>query len=194
MKNQDEIEDRIRALLVAELDRRVRLAHRRLPTRCVHNHQQELDPRPKVEDEPNQGYNRVDRRHLPVVPTMGLCMLGADGPETWQGTICEDEIDAQRCPTFTPIESKDEILANLKVDLANFGWIQEHLPELYGLLWVLDTGVLHQSLPWWKRLWFRFLRVRLEPVAPGFDITRALPMPTQDPPDQEGSDDGISSP
>jgi len=175
VKSQSEIQDRVRAILVAELDRRVGEAHQRLPHRCVHNHLQELDPRPRVEDEPNPSYNRLDRRYLPVVPAMGLCMLGADGPETWQGTICEDPIDAQRCPVFTPIESKDDILTNLKRDLDDFGWIQANLPELYGLLWTLDSGLFHFVLPWWKRLWFWALRIRIEPLASDFDIRRALP-------------------
>lgn len=176
MKAQEEIEARIRGLLIAELDRRVESAHRRLPARCIHHHYQELDPRPKVVDETNPGYNRVDRRYLPVVNAIGLCMLGAEEVAKWQGTICEDTIDAQRCPDFTPFESKDAILSNLARDLEDHAWVRDNMPELYGLVWVLD-GAWETTLPWWKRLWFRLLRVRLEPIAPSFDITRALPAP-----------------
>lgn len=192
MKAQAEVEDRVRALLVAELDRRVELAHQRLPVRCVHHRQQELDPRAKLEDEPNPGYNRVDRRHLPVVPTMGFCGIGIDDAETWEMNICEDPIDAQRCPDFTPNETREEILAHLKQDLDDFGWIQANMPELYGLLWVLDTGLLHEQLPWWKRLWFRFLRIRLEPVRSNHDVLRALP-PAPPPEELREDDDGLSS-
>jgi hypothetical protein len=116
-------------------------------------------------------------------------MLGVEDPEHWDMRICEDDSDAQQCPTFTPIETKESTLAHLVEALADPEWVRENLPELYGLLWVLDTDRLHQSLPWWKRLWFRFLRIRLEPVAPGLDLTRMLPMPTKDP--EEGGADGI---
>lgn len=190
MKTREEIEDRIRALLALELDRRVVLASRRLPARCIHNHQQELDPRPQIEEEPNPSYNRVDRRHLPVINKMGLCMLGAETPEAWGGTICEDAIDAQRCPTFTPFETKDNLLENFHEDLSDVAWVERHMPEVYGLLWVLDEGALHLALPWWKRWWFRWLRVRVEPIAPPFDLARLLPPPQE----KTEDDDGISSP
>lgn len=185
MKTLSEIESRIRGLLAEEFDRRVEEAHLRLPSRCVHNHRQELDPRKRVEDEPNPSYNRVDRYHLPVVNKTGLCMLGADSPEDWQGTICEDPIDAQRCPSFTAIETKSEIYTNFMRDLTLEGWIAKYMPETAALLWVLEAERLYLRVPWWKRLWFRLLRVRLEPLAPDYEIVKALGQGLQE------SDDGV---
>ena len=164
MKTQQDVQDKLRALLVAELDRRVVIAHKRLPVRCVHNHRQQLDPRKNMEDEPNPSYNRIDRRRLPVVNEMGLCMLGSENPEEWPGTICEDPIDAQRCPDFTPIQTKEEMLAGFTEQLKDAEWVSENLPDVQALLWVLDDAPANYHLPWWKRIAYRFLRIRVEPV------------------------------
>lgn len=164
MKTNAEVQDRVRSLLIQELDRRVAEAHLRLPHRCIHNHQQELDPRKNDLGETNPSYNRIDRRYLPVVSKMGLCMLGAENPEDWPGNICEDPIDAQRCPYFTPTESKEQIYETFQNDLRDPEWVSAHLPEVYGLLWVLGEELANYHVPWWKRILYAFLRIRLEPV------------------------------
>lgn len=165
MKTQAEIQKRLRAIFLGELDRREAEAQLRLPVRCVHNHQQELDPRPNIQGEPNPSFNRVDRRHLPVVRTMGLCMLGAAHPNSWPGDICEEPIDAQRCPSFTPHQSKDELLAQFKAEILDPVWLEAHLPEAYVLLWVLEEDTTPNfTLPLWKRVLFYFLRIRIEPL------------------------------
>jgi hypothetical protein len=175
MKTDDEVMARIRALLLVEFDRRIEHAQRRLPNRCVHNHRQELDPRKAVEDEPNLSYNRVDRRRLPVVNTMGLCMLGAENPEEWPGNICEDPIDAQRCPYFDPLQTKDALLAEFQEQLKDYQWVEENLPDVYALLWVLSDIFANFHLPWWKRVLFWFLKIRVEPVRSGPDMMHLLP-------------------
>jgi hypothetical protein len=178
MKTQSQITDRIRFLLVQELDRRVDEASRRLPHLCTHNHQQPLDTRKLVEGSPNDSFNRVaDSRGLPVVQTMGLCMLGAEHPDQWQGNICEDPIDAQRCPYFTPTQTKETLEENFRRDVENVEWVSSHMPEMYGLFWALDTEVSKVRIPWWKRLWYRMLRIRVEPVQPSYDIAKLLEAP-----------------
>ncbi len=174
MKNLDDIKARLRGLITQELDYRVEIATRRLPARCIHNHQQELDPRSEVLDEPNPSYNRIDRRHLPVVNKIGLCMLGAENPDEWPGNICEDAIDAQRCPDFTPIQSKPELLEELLGQLKDDVWVEVNLPAVHSLLWVLDDTIANYHLPWWKQLWFRVLRIRVEPVQTR-DVLKLLP-------------------
>lgn len=175
MKSHSAIQDRIRYLLLDEFDRRVAQAHKRLPNRCQHNHRQELDPRKQVEDEPNPSYNRVDRRRLPVVNEIGLCMLGSENPEEWPGNICEDPIDAERCPYFDPSQTKDGLLAEFTTQLGDLDWIQENLPDVYALLWVLDDdSPRNYNLPWWKRVAFWFLRIRVEPVRT-HDVLKLLP-------------------
>lgn len=178
MRSAVEIEDRIRKLLSEELDRRVSEATRRTPTLCLHNHRQALDTRKRVEDAPNEGYNRTtDKRGLPVLQTIGLCMLGAEEPDDWNGTICEDEIDARRCPYFDPNAKKDDLLRDFLVQLADLEWLQANMPEVAALYWVIGSTRASVRLPWWKRIWYRFRRIQVEPQLPPFDPEKLLPPP-----------------
>lgn len=159
MKTQADIRSRARHLLTVELDRRVSLAEQRLPGHCVHNYRHPVDVRKKVDGEVNENYNRIA---LPVIQqSIGLCTLGMEKPEEWNGTICEDPIDAQRCPYFTSKVSKDDIQKDFDSEVNDLGWLQQNLPEVYGLLWVLSEPV---TIPLWKKLWFFLLRIRTEPL------------------------------
>ncbi len=179
MKTQADIEDRIRFLLSEELTRRVREAETRLPHLCVHNHRQPLDTRKTVEDMPNETFNRTSDQHgLPVVQTIGLCMLGSDNIEEWPGNICEEPIDAARCPYFKSTVSKAEVWQQFKVHIEDLAWVQANLPELYGLLWVLDDA-RSPDLPWGKRAWFKFLRIHVQPVVSN-DAPALLPAAPED--------------
>ena len=177
MREQAEIERKLKGLLCEELDRRLYQSTRRLPTKCTHNHRQPLDHRKTVNGEPNPNYNRIsssagDRRHLDVVPvekTLGLCMLNAKGLDDWQGAICEDPIDAQRCPYFTPKQSPGEVYDQYVKDLQTL----KLTGEMQALLWVLgDSESMylpgenpHLSIPWWKKFWFKYiLKVNYEPL------------------------------
>jgi hypothetical protein len=156
----------MQTLVVAEIDARFKAATKRLPHMCVHNHRHPLDVRKKVEDEVNEMYNRLEKGpRLPVVNTMGLCMLGAESPEEWPGNICEDPIDAQRCPWFTPLVSRDSIIENFSTQLKDLEWVRQAMPELYTLMWVLEAS--RTKLPWWTRLWCWFARdIVVEPILP----------------------------
>lgn len=176
MRSAAEIEDRIRFLLCAELDRRVEESTRRKPRLCTHNHRQPLDTRPTVDGDTNDTFNRTtDRRGLPVVQTIGLCMLGANDLENWPGTICEDDIDARRCPYFDPIRKKTDLWQELAVQITDPAWLCANMPEVSALYWVLDAETARVRLPWWKRLWFRVLRINVEPVLPPYDAAHLLP-------------------
>lgn len=170
MKSESEIKQCVKRLLSTELDRRVAEATTRLPHMCVHNHRQALDVRKRVADEPNANYNRVS---LPAAPVIGLCMLGAETPEEWQGNICEDPIDAERCPFFTPKLNRSEIWSKFREEVSDAEWLKGHLPEVYALCWVL--GGFDQSLPWWKKLWFKLVRLEVPPVKPSVDPVALLP-------------------
>lgn len=175
MRNKADVESRIQYLLVQELNVRVQIAGRRLPHLCVHNHRQPLDVRKTVEGEHNEEYNRITRGpSLPVVSTIGLCMLGAENPSEWPGNICEDPIDAQRCPYFTPKIDKQTLWNGFAEQIRNAEWLQEHMPEVYGLLWSLNVAAL-PSLPWWKRVWYWILRIPIEPMVPHEDPVNLLP-------------------
>lgn len=177
MKTDTEIRERVRGLLVQELDRRVDEAHRRLPRRCTFNHRQVLDTRKAVDGEPNENFNRLaSLRHLPMVPTIGLCMYGAEDPEQWNGAICEDPIDAQKCPLFVPRQTKKQLLEEFQEQLATEGWVQENMPDVAVLLWALDAAeATWVRLPWWTYLWYRFiLRIQIEPVCNVPDSSQLL--------------------
>ena len=161
MKKESEIQDRIRFLLTREVDRRVTDARTKLPHKCKNNHRQPLDVRKKIAGEPNENYNRVEiGRHLPVI---GLCMLGASDPTQWNGTICEDPIDAQRCQDFDPIDTREGIIKLFDDQIKDLVWVGENLPEVYKLLWALDS-VTMPRLPWWKALWFKFIGIRPDAI------------------------------
>ncbi len=169
MKSPDAIRDRVRFLLTEELDRRQAEAQRRLPHLCSHNRRHSLDHRKTVGGDPNPSWNHISRYdgdqkvHLPVQQTMGLCFYGADSPEDWQGTICEDPIDAQRCPLFDALTSKEEVLYLFTRDTSDLHWLREHMPEVYSLLWVLDEPEVI-TVPWWRRVLYRLLRWNPEPL------------------------------
>jgi hypothetical protein len=186
MRTKSEIEDRIRFLLVRELERRVQKAIERLPHRCVYNHRQPLDTRKTVEDETNPYYNRItmgidlDGNPVPVHQTIGLCTYkeestGYDAQARL--IICEDPVDAQSCPLFFPRKSKSELWAEYREQISNLAWLQENLPEVYGLYWALESEA-EMRAPWWARLLYYFLRIRPEPLRMPTELVKLLPPPT----------------
>ena len=170
MKDPTEILTRARELVHAEREQRLSEAQRRLPHHCVHNHRQPLDVRRTVEGEPNPTFNRVSAEGT---QTIGLCMLGSNDPEEWQGTICEDPIDAQRCPFYTTMVNELEVLETLRQDLANPEWLGQNMPELSALLWVLDSQSL-PSLSWFRRFLLKFRSFKIEPLRPAPDPAKLL--------------------
>lgn len=139
MKRDEEIQDHIRGLLDEEFQRRLHVAEERLPTSCQHNYRQPLDTRKLVDGEENPLYNRI---RLPVVQSIGLCMYGSEDPQNWPGTICEDPIDAVRCPpqAFTPRFTAEQIRMEFEAQIKNLEWVRSNLPEVHSLLWVLGDG------------------------------------------------------
>lgn len=156
MRSDTEVQDRIRYLLTLEVDRRIAEATARLPHLCRHNLRHPLDVRKEVAGDRNLQYNRLAGKSL---PTIGLCMLGAEDPTSWPSNICEDPIDAKRCPYFTPMVNKEEVEAQFKSQIRDLKWVGDNLPEVYGLLWALGSTTV-PNLPWWKALLFRFLQIR----------------------------------
>lgn len=171
MKTQAEVVARAKSLVSTELDRRLALARQRLPHRCIHNHRQAIDSRKTVEGEANPTYNTIAADGS---PTIGLCMLGANNPEDWRGTICEDPIDAQRCPDFTPGQNLEQILTSFRSELADPEWVNVHMPSLAALMWVLDEQA-PPRLGFFRRFLLSFTRIQLEPVQPKVDLTLLLP-------------------
>lgn len=169
MRTRFEVESRLQGLLCEELDRRLHSISLRLPHNCTHNHRQPLDHRPFVDGEANPSFNRVTQgRKLPVAQTLGLCMLGSEDVEHWPGSICEDPIDAQRCPYFNPRHTRQQAYEDLLSDLQ-----KGDLPgEIQALAWVVGQP---PKLPWWKKLWAMIRRTSYEPLAPSEDVLALLP-------------------
>lgn len=172
MKTSKEIEARIRSRLVDELARRLRASGSRIPTNCVHNHRHTLDSRKRTEGEGNPLYNRIE---TPNGQTIGLCMLGSDTPEEWSGNICEDIVDAQRCPYFNLAKSKEAVLKEFSDQIADITWLEKELPDVASLVWALERPV---KLSLMARLKAWLFRVKVEPLTP-VDSTRLLPSPNE---------------
>ena len=174
MKNEAEIIQRIQDVIAAEYERQVRDLEDRAPTKCQHNYRHPLDSRKVVGGEPNDQYNRISRDgKLPVLQTVGLCMVGSDHPADWSATICEDTVDAQRCPLYRPTRTRSDLLSELELNLSNSDWLGHNLPEVFALLWVL--GKPSASVPFWLRWLLRLFRVRPKPLLSPFDPKALLP-------------------
>jgi hypothetical protein len=63
-------------------------------------------------------------------------MLGSEDPEQWQGNICDDPIDAQRCPYFTPAKDAKTIVAEFMELVKEPSWVETNMPVVSALLWV----------------------------------------------------------
>lgn len=172
MKSPDEIEAQVRSRLSAALKTRLSTLNLRLPASCVHNLRHNLDVRKTSEGEPNEVYNRID---TPSGQTIGLCMLGSEDTETWLGNICEDPIDAQRCPYFTPLKDKATVIEEFKEQIMDVEWLRLEMPDVASLVWVLDKPV---KLPLWAKLRAWLFRTRLEPKV-STDLTKLLPGPNE---------------
>ncbi len=171
---RQQIVNRLRDMLVSEFDRRVVETSRRLPRRCQHHVLHTLDRRKVFEEEPNPEYNRITKGPgLPVLQVIGLCGLSIDNSEEWNGTICEEPEDAQRCPYFNPKGDKQTLLTEFSRDVRDPEWIRTNLPGAYELMWVL-WDYCPPPLPWWKRLLFWTKRITLEPQLPPFDVAKLL--------------------
>lgn len=164
MKNSQEIVERIRFILTGAEQKVLLSAGARLPHLCKYNHRHSLDSRKEVAGRPNPDYNTI-QGGVANATTLGLCMFGSEDPETWSGDICEDPIDAVKCPFFTSRVSEDGLRSEFQANIDNPAWVSDNLPEVHGLLWVLDkTGVppapTASPKPWWGRL-FYWLRCKL---------------------------------
>jgi len=103
-------------------------------------------------------------------------MLNSENPEEWQGTICEDPIDAKRCPFFTALQTKESLFREFVSQTSNPEWLELNMPGVHELLWA--AGISQTlAIPWWKRVLLWFKRIRIEPVITVPDLTPLLSAP-----------------
>ncbi len=168
MKDISQIEERLNRLVIEALDARMTDIQVRLPGKCRHNHRQPLDHRKTVYGGANPTYNRIStgaklKSQLPepVDNKLGLCMFNGDNPAEWNGDLCEDPVDAQRCSKYDPIVNSKEIYDTFCKGLKDTEWLEANLPEVQSLLWVLGVGLdpekdepepVPQLPSFWKRL------------------------------------------
>lgn len=187
MRSSVEVEERVRAIVLAEL--KDRLERRVLPHLCMHNRRQPLDHRRSVLGEPNRMYNRIaagveDGVVVPVAETIGLCMLGAEDPAQWGGTICEEPLDAQRCPYFVHRQSRADVYQEFVANLADPVWVEVHLPVVHSLLWVLSLPLqVEEPTTVFGRVWakMRHIWALFSPrTSPGFLARASVYLPPLD--------------
>ena len=177
MKNNTEIQDRIRALLDEELSARVAKTQERVPVNCRYNYRHPLDTRKYVYGEPNDNYNRITKGDtsagLPVAQTIGLCIHGSESPDCWKGIICEEIVDALRCPpqAFTPKVAPEVVKAELELQIKDLAWLKDNMPTVHTLLWVLGLESEQKPSP--------------EPLASSKTEPLELEIPKIEPPPQE---------
>ena len=81
--------------------------------------------------------------------------------------------------------------------MADPEWVTANLPTVRELLWVLDPWADHEipRLPWWKRLWYRWV-LKIVVVPPlAVDDPALLPAGPNDPPllSEADDDEGVGS-
>lgn len=176
MKHEDDVILEIRAEVLRLWEDRVKASTERIPHNCTHNHRQPLDLDSHIEGELNPGYNRIQREepgdgkvHLRMIPEIGICLYKADSVSDWAGTICDEPVDAARCPYFTPTETTETLWSKFLEDISNPLWVGKEAPRLSALLWVIDKSpkfALTSYLPpWWVRaVWRRLFQVKTPPA------------------------------
>lgn len=173
MKNVDEIRSRIQLLLEQELERRVKESSRRIPRLCVHYYKHFLDTQREISGEPNPFYNRIVRDHDELAHGMlDLCLYGSENPGEWSGDMCETEKDAEACPHFEPILSKEKIELDFETILVDKKRLEEELPNVFELAWVIDFVEAPVKMSWWAQLCRVFRR---RPSVVTSDLLNLLP-------------------
>jgi hypothetical protein len=76
-------------------------------------------------------------------PLFYVCLLEADKPREWEGTICDPSVP-NTCPFFKPFRSKEEIEDSFEEEFdkllneGDLGQIATKYPDVAALLWVLS--------------------------------------------------------
>lgn len=161
MKTENEIRSRIQTLVKRELDFRIQESLKREPRYCVHYYKHFLDTRREISGEVNPYYNRIVRNDEGDLAheVFGLCLYGSENPGEWSGNMCETTKDALECPHFEPVLNKAKIEVAYETLLTDLNRLEEELPQVFELLWVIDAVELPRKASWLDRL-LGFFRAR----------------------------------
>ena len=71
-------------------------------------------------------------------PLFYVCLLDADKPQEWEGTICDQSV-TNTCPFFENNKTKEQIESEIDQMLSSgdMGAIASKYPDIAALLWVL---------------------------------------------------------
>jgi len=71
-------------------------------------------------------------------PLFYVCLLDADKPQEWEGTICDQSVP-NTCPFFENNKTKEQIESEIEQMLSSgdMGAIASIYPDIAALLWVL---------------------------------------------------------
>lgn len=160
MRTRQEVQDRLKALLSLEINRRLADTRQKQPHTCQYNLRHPLDTRPTVEGAKNPNLNRIVQpgTRLPVLQTVGLCMYGSGelGSEkgVWPGDICEDVETSRPCNLYVPMLTSKQAALELRAELEDAEHCRIHYPEIAALIWTLEGYV--PATTWLQQLWYYF--------------------------------------
>lgn len=134
MKNEAQIRKKLKDVKFKYLTAHYRDKLQVCPQNCIHNY------RHKVKSD--EGVEQV----------VGLCTLGMENPEEWNGNLCDDVHTAQSCPYFTNKRDKesikDEFLDSLKDEVV----VASKYKDIAALQWVLDEKIYSWDLSLLQRI------------------------------------------
>ena len=76
-------------------------------------------------------------------PIFYVCLLDADRPREWEGTICDPSVP-NTCPFFSPFRTKEGIAEEFNsnfdslIESGDLGDIASKYPDVAALIWVLS--------------------------------------------------------
>jgi len=146
MKDEGSIRHKLKQVRYRHLKKRLEHNFKKLPCNCA--------------------FNETHVVRNGSAGSVGLCMYGADSPETWEGVLCDAEIEggieqARSCPMFTPLRTKDVV----KEEFGSLMDKEPHevakdFPDIAALLWVLGDSE-EWNLTIWDNIKLFFFREKV---------------------------------
>lgn len=135
MHSGDKIEKKLKEVKKNYLAREYRDKLHRCPVNCEYNYR----------------HTTLDSEGKEV--EVGLCMLGSDNSEEWQGLICDDEETAKNCPYFTGKHTRDSIQKDFEESLDDEIIVANNYKDIAALSWVLGKKDYSWDLTLKQRVW-----------------------------------------
>lgn len=102
-------------------------------------------------------------KHTDKNGTAHICLLGAEKPEDWAGTVCDGDDISMSCPYFEPKKTRANIKEDFDAVMNDPVTLFAEYRDVAMLLWILEDNpndtpeneelVLHP--PWYTRMYQR---------------------------------------